>query len=71
MDVTRKSACLVVKYITVNSYGFFFNFTMVGQASYLMMTLADSFHPCVGACCLSLAGPTLAQLEVCFSSDYL
>ena len=33
MDIMRQSACLVVNPITVDSYGFFFNCTMVGQAS--------------------------------------
>ena len=33
MDIMRQSACLVVNPITVDSYGFFFNCTTVGQAS--------------------------------------
>ena len=37
MDTMRQSAYLVVKRITVYSYGFLFNCTTVGQASDLMM----------------------------------
>ena len=33
MDIMRQSACLVVNGITVDSYGFLFNCTTVGQAS--------------------------------------
>ena len=33
--------------------------------------LAWGFDRWVGAWCLSVAGPTVAQLEVFFSSDYL
>ena len=40
---------------------------MMGQASDSMMTLAWNFHWLVGACCLSLAGHTVAQLGVFFS----
>ena len=32
-DIMRQSACLVLNPITVYSYGFLFNCTMVGQAS--------------------------------------
>ena len=39
MDIMRQSACLVVKPITVYSYGFLFNCTTVGQASDSMTTL--------------------------------
>ena len=35
----------------------------VGQASDSMKKLTYSFHRGVGALCLSLAGPTVAQLE--------
>ena len=44
---------------------------IVGQASDLMMALMISFNPLVGARCLSLAGPIIAQLEILFSSDCL
>ena len=71
MDIMRQSACLVVNLITVNSYGFLLNCKTVGQASDLMTALAFSFNPLVGAWCLSLAGPTVVQLEVFFSADYL
>ena len=71
MDIMRQSACLVVNPITVDSYGFLINCTTVGQASDLMTALRKSFNPLVGASCLSLAGPTVAQPEVFFSSDYL
>ena len=67
MDIMRQSACLFVNPIMVYSYGFLFNCTTVGQAS----DSTKIFNPLVGARCLSLAGPTVAQLEVCFSSDYL
>ena len=33
LDVMRQSACLVLNPITVYSYGFFFNYMTVGQAS--------------------------------------
>ena len=33
VDIMRQSACLVLNPITVNSYGFLFNCTTVGQAS--------------------------------------
>ena len=33
LDIMRQSACLVLNPITVNSYGFLFNCTTVGQAS--------------------------------------
>ena len=39
IDIKRQSACLVVKLITVYSYGFLFNCKTVGQASDSMMTL--------------------------------
>ena len=43
----------------------------MGQASDSMMALALNFNWWVGACCLSVAGPNMAQLEVFFSSDYI
>ena len=36
----------------------------MGQASYTMKVLTQSFSPLVGAWCLYLARPTVAQLEV-------
>ena len=39
MDVMQQSACLVVNPITAYRYGFFFNCTMVGQASDSMTAL--------------------------------
>ena len=45
--------------------------TKVGQASDSMTALTLSFNLRIGALCLSVAGPTMAQLEVFFSSDYL
>ena len=71
MDIMRQSASLVVNPITVDSYGFLFNSTIVGQASDLMTALTKSFNLLVGAWCVPLAGPTVAQLKVFFSSDYL
>ena len=71
LDVMRQSACLVINPITVYSYGFLFNCMTVGQASDSMTTLTLSFNQWVGAWCLSVAGPTVAQLEVFFGSDYL
>ena len=65
MDIMRQSACLVVTSIKVYSYGFLFN------VSGSMTALTQRFNRLVGACCLSLAGPTVAQVEVFFSSDYL
>ena len=40
MDIMRHSACLVVNLITVDSYGFLFNCTNVGQSSDLKTALA-------------------------------
>ena len=71
MDIMQQSICLVVNPITVDSYRFFFNSTTVGQVSDLLTALAWSFNPLVGAWCLSLAVPTVAQLEDFFSSDYM
>ena len=39
MDIMWQSACLVVNPITVDSNGFLFNCTTVGQASDLKMAL--------------------------------
>ena len=39
MDIMRQSACLFVKPITVDSYGFLFNCTTVSQALDLMTAL--------------------------------
>ena len=39
LDIMRQSACLVLNPITVYSYGFLFNCTMVGQASDPMTAL--------------------------------
>ena len=41
----------------------------VGQASDSMTALTLSVNRLVGALCLAVAGPTVAQLEVFFSSD--
>ena len=49
MDIMRQSACLVVNSITVNSYGFLFNCTTVGQTSDSMTALTYSLNPLVGA----------------------
>ena len=40
MDIMRQSACLVVNPVSVNSYGFLFNFSTMGQASASMKALA-------------------------------
>ena len=42
MDMMRQSVCLAVNAITVDSYGFLFNCTAVGQASYLMTALIEA-----------------------------
>ena len=39
LDVMQQCACLVLNPITVYSYGFLFNCTMVGQASDFMTAL--------------------------------
>ena len=57
--------------ITVYSYDFIFNCTAVGQASDPMTTLTKSFNRWVGASCVFVAGLSMAQFEVFFSSDYL
>ena len=67
----RQFACLVVNLVTVYIYGLLFNCTMVGQASDSMMGLTYSFNLWLGAWCFPVAGPTVAQLEVFFSSYYL
>ena len=69
MDIMRQSACLVANPITVDKNGFLFIFTTEGQAPDLMTAL--TFNPLVGAWCLSLSRPTVAQLEGFFSSDFL
>ena len=71
MDMMRQSACLVVDQIKVHSYDFLFNCMTVGQAPDSMTTLTLLFKLLVGACYLSLAGPTVAKLEIFFSSEYL
>ena len=69
MDIIQQSACVVVNSITVYNNGFLFNCMTMGQALDSMTALAYRFNPLVGAWCLSLAGPTVAQLF--FYSDYL
>ena len=71
IDIMRQSSCLVVNLIKVDSCGVLFNCTTVGQASDLMTALAYRFNRLVGVLCLSLAGHTVAQLEVFFISNYL
>ena len=65
------AALLYGKLFKVYSDSFLFNCMTVGQASDSMTALTLSFNSLVGAWCLSLAGPTIAQLEASFSSDYL
>ena len=71
LDVMRQSACMVVNPFTVYSYGFLFNWTTVGQVSDSMTALAYSFNRLVSASSLSVAGATMAELEIFFNSDYL
>ena len=71
MDIMRQSVCWVMNQNMVASYGFLLNCTTVGQASDLMTAPTLSFNPLVGHWCLSVVGPSLALLEVFFSSDYL
>ena len=59
MNSIRQSACRFKNPITVDSYGFLFNCTTVGQALESMTALLYSFNQLIGACCLSLAGPTV------------
>ena len=66
MGIKQQSACLLVNPITVDSYGFLFNITTIGQTSDSMTVLTVGWCPM-----LSLAGPTVDQLEVFFSSDYM
>ena len=49
LDIMRQSACLVLNPITVDSYGFLFNCTTMGQASDSMTALPKSFNSLVGA----------------------
>ena len=69
MDTIRQSACLVLNPITVYSYGFLFDCTMIGQASDAMTTLTLKLPSVADSGCLSLAGPIKAQLGIFFSSD--
>ena len=39
LDIMRQSECLVLNPISVYNYGFLFNCTTVGQASYFMTAL--------------------------------
>ena len=57
--------------VAVCGCGFRFGSAAVGRASGSVAALRWSFGRWVGAWCLSVAGPTLAQLVVFFSSDYL
>ena len=70
MDIMRQSACMSVNPIMVDSYVFIFNCKTVVQTSDFMTALTLSYNLLVGAYCLSLAGRTVAQLDVFFSSDY-
>ena len=49
MDIVQQAACLVVNPITVDSYGFLFKCTMVGQNSDLMLVMMFGFNQLVGA----------------------
>ena len=71
LDIMLQSACLVLNPITVYNDGFLLNCTTVGQVSDSMTALTLSFDRWVCAWCLSVAGPTVAHLDVFFSSDYL
>ena len=71
LDIMRQSACLVVDPIAVCGCGFLFGCAAVGRASGSVAALAWGFDRWVGAWCLSVAGPTVAQLEVFFGSDCL
>ena len=71
IDIVRKSACPLANPIKVYSKGFLFNCTMMGPASNSMAALTLSLNQSVGVWCLPLAGPSMAQLEIFFSSDYL
>ena len=68
MNIIRQSACRFINPITVDSYGFLFICRTVGQALDSMTALLYSFNQLVGACCLSLAEPTVAQLDIFFAS---
>ena len=69
LDIIRQCECLAVNQIKVNSYGFLFNCMTVGQTSDSMTALTSSFNLWVGARYLSVAEPTVVQLEVYFSSE--
>ena len=59
------------KPFTVYNYDFFFNCTTVDQASDSAIILTLSFNQLVGAKCLSLGRPNMAQVVIFCSSDYL
>ena len=71
MYIVRQSASLVVNPITVDSY--VFNVVLHDSGSGLRLNDSpDLTLKSIGWCLMpSLAGPTVAQLEVFFSSDYL
>ena len=68
MNIIRQSACQFINPMTVDSYGFLFNCTTVSQALDSMTAMPYSFNQLVGACCLSLAWPTVGQLDIFFES---
>ena len=70
LDVVQRSACLVLGRLRFCGSGFLFGCVGVGRASGSVSALAWVFDRCVGAWCLSVTGPTAAQLVVFFSSDY-
>ena len=71
LDIVQRSACLVLNPVAVCGCGFLFGCTTVGRASGSVTALTWGFNRWVGAWCLSVAGPTVAQLEVFFSSGCL
>ena len=63
MDIKHQSACLVINPITVKSYSFLFNCTMVGQGSNSLTILTKTFIDwLVPSACLT--EPIVAQLVV-------
>ena len=79
MNVVLQCAYLVVGPAMVCSYNFFFRsmavvWALVWMPLFLLLsmtTIPRAFYWLFGTCCLSLAGPTVAEFEIFFSLDCL
>ena len=73
MDIMRQSACLVLYSLSLSRFIALFPLKLHDGESALRRNDGPDvkLHPWDGIQCLALAGPTMAQLEVCLSFDYL